>query len=113
MKREPFKKVQGVPWWMNTRPGRWLCIHWHPAATLWDALMNVRVHDAAKTGLAWCRVDLERAANQCVCRDFNEESRAELTRAWRHWRDARDAEHRVAEALTRRVLHRDELESPS
>jgi hypothetical protein len=112
-KREPLHKVAGMPWWMNTRWGRWLCIHWHPAATLWHELMAASLHEKAKAELERCTAELQHAANACVVRDFSDDGRHELTRAWCAWRNARDAEHREAETVVGHTLWREEFEEPA
>jgi hypothetical protein len=113
MSPRAFHEVEGFPWWMNTRWGRWLCAHWHPAATLWRTLMAVKFYEEAKADLEWRTAELQRAANACVVRDFSEDGRRELTRAWCGWRNARDAEHREAEAVAGCKLWREELEDPA
>lgn len=64
----------------------------------------------AKARLEWHTLEFHRAANACVVRDFSDDARRELTRAWCGWRNARDAEHREAEAVVGHALaRRDEL----
>jgi len=113
MSSRALHKVEGFPWWMNTRWGRWLCTYWRPAATLWRTLMAVDLHKKSKAELERCTVELQRAANACVVRDFSDDARRELTGAWCGWRNARDAEHRDAESVVGRKLWRDELEEPA
>lgn len=105
-------KVEGFPWWMNTRWGRWLCTHWRPAAVAWQTVMAKRLYDEAHGELTAARAGLLLAANRYVVRDFDEDSRGELVRAWCTWRNAREREHRAADELWGRPLEHVQLEDP-
>ena len=108
-----IRPIDGFPWWMNTRWGRWLCTRWRPAAKSWIKVMALHIHKEEKATLERCTVDFQRAANACVVRDFSDDSRRELTKAWCAWRNARYSERRSLAAVGGRDVWREDLEDPA
>lgn len=94
--------TRDFPWWMRTRCGRWLCGNWKPAAVYWQTLTHLEIARRARAEAEQRGAELQIAAERCVERNFDDESRRALVGSWCGWRNAVDAEIAEEERFARK-----------